>query len=288
MNKDSHRLRDIYQHPGNNHLVEEIRAGIQELGTGPVMVHSDALMTLQAIPRKLKGREALDAHIINLRYIANDRGLWIPSFDSDFPSKPFNVITSTGRVGSIAELYRTDYAEWRTEVPMLSFVGEGPKPILKIEQPYDPYGEHSVFAELIKRNGVILFYGAAFRSMTMIHHIEARNGRPLYRYDKILQNKRILHGKQCEKFQILFHCRPKQGHFEYDFQKLKLDLEKAGLLHTFGKGINAFGIKARDLSGKLEYEYEKDPFAFLDQKTRSWIKPLIKKLGRRLIVSDIE
>ena len=43
------------------------------LGRGPVLVHSDSFHTIREISRGLRGDEALDAHIQNLKLISGGR-----------------------------------------------------------------------------------------------------------------------------------------------------------------------------------------------------------------------
>ena len=261
---------------------------VADLGRGPLLVHSDSFHTMKEIPRGLKGNEALDAHIQNLKLISGGRGLWLPSFDEDFPRRPFNMRTSRGRVGEIAERYRTHWAEWRTPVPLISFVGEGRPPDLTITDPYDPYGNGSAFADLIKRDGIILFYGASFSTLTMIHHIEVLNGRPLYRYDKILKNHLIGEKGQKVSFNLLYHCRPSLKPFEYDFEKLQRTLLTRGLILPSSSNSSVFAINARALCDVWKTLLLDDPLVFLKTESRFWIEPLLKRLRRRFIASDIE
>jgi hypothetical protein len=133
-----------------------------------------------------------------------------------------------------------------------------------------------------------LFYGASFSTLTMIHYIEVLNGRPLYRYDKILKNHLIGEKGQKVPFNLLYHCRPSLKHFEYDFEKLQRTLLTRGLILSSSSNSSIFAINARALCDVWKTLLLDDPFIFLKSESRFWIEPFLKKLRRRFIASDIE
>lgn len=269
--------------------VDTIRDRVAELGSGPVMVHADAFGARRLIAPDLACAAALDAHVAALRAIAEDRGLWLAAMDDVFPAQQFDVRRTPCAVGRISEHYRLHHAQWRTPVPLASFAGEGPAPALDLTWPHDPYGEESIFAELAERDGVLLFYGAPFSSATILHYAEIRAGRPPYRYDKLLEGRLITADDRSREAGLLYHCRPRGMRLDYDFPRLQLDLETAGLLWRLPRpGVPVMAVNAARLRRFWDGHLARDPLYLLDRESRDWVAPLLSRLGRRFVPGDFE
>src|SRR5688572_13376453 len=116
------------------------RALLAERGSGPVFVHSDVFRAARLVKPERDRHELLTAHVKLLRALSDDRGLWHPAFNYDFPrSRTFNVQSDESQIGPIPEHFRTHFAEWRTPIPMFSVSGIGMMPHVSWHDDTDPF-----------------------------------------------------------------------------------------------------------------------------------------------------
>ncbi len=258
-------------------------------GTGPVFVHSDLLQTASLLSIRTGRAEMLGAHMDLLRLATGGRPLWMPAFNYDFPkTREFDVCNTPSQVGVLPEHFRRRVATWRSPVPVFSFSGEGDGFDIPLDAEIEPFGRQSGFSELVRRDAVILFYGAPFESVTIIHHAE-HVATPLYRYDKTFTGKVILPDGIHRDIKLRFHVRPRGKEFDYNWPYLRDELCKDGFLHC-GEGPlrTVLVMSARKFVGKLESLMKRDPFSLLDDVTREWAEASVNRLGRRLQIEDFE
>ena len=122
-------------------IAEEISALAAKLGSGPLFVHSDPFRTARLVPRSRDRLGLLDSHVEVLTDAAGDRGLWLPSFNYDFPkTHRFDMANDPCQLGPLPEHFRQTAEEWRTPVPMFSVSGIGEDPGISWGEMTDPFG----------------------------------------------------------------------------------------------------------------------------------------------------
>lgn len=213
----------------------------------------------------------------------------MPAFNYDFPrSHTFDVATDPSQLGPIPEHFRTTTAGWRTPTPMFSVSGEGSYPSVSWGEGTDPFGPDSIFARLIERDGVIVYYGDTFSFNTIVHYAERRFGPPLYRYDKIFAGSVVMPGGGTSEGSLRFHVRPFGKELDYDWTRLFAEALGAGVCRPVEGAPEVTAASARALSEFWIEAMTSDPLCLLDKQSRSWVEPLLEKLGRRFAITDFE
>ena len=269
--------------------MNEIRALVERMGGGPVFVHSDPFRAARMV-KPVRDRNAfLDAHIAVLRDAAGDRALWLPAFNYDFPRTfLFDVRASESQLGPIPERFRLSAAGWRTSIPIFSIAGIGADPQPRWGTATDPFGEGSIFAELVRSDGVVLYYGETFHYNTLVHYSERVSGGPVYRYDKLFPGKVIMADGTEVEGSLDYHVRPLGTGLDYDWTRLQEDAIEAGVCRRLEGAPEILAASAKALSDLWVTSLRRDPFSLLDDKTRRWVEPAIEELGRRFVISDFE
>ena len=266
-----------------------VRALIDSMGQGPVFVHSDPFRAARMV-KPVRDRNAyLDSHIDVLRGAAEGRDLWVPSFNYDFgKSGLFDVKESPSQLGPIPERFRTTHAEWRTPIPIFSITGLGHSPQPRWGPETDPFGEDSIFAELVRQDGVVLYYGETFHYNTLVHYSERVSGGPVYRYDKLFPGRVILADGTSVEGTLDYHVRPLGTGLDYDWDRLLTEAIAAGVCRRLENAPEILAASARALNDLWVRSLRQDPLSLLDEKTRHWVEPAIEELGRRFVISDFE
>ena len=259
------------------------------MGEGPVFVHSDPFRAARLV-KPVRDRNAfLDSHIDLLMSAAEGRALWVPTFNYDFPrTGMFDVRASESQLGPLPERFRLNTAEWRTAIPIFSVAGIG-----SISQPpwgfrTDPFGEQSAFAELVRRDGVVLYYGETFHYNTLVHYAERVAGGPVYRYDKLFPGQVVMTDGTSVEGSLDYHVRPMGTGLEYDWPRLLEEALDAGVCRRLESAPEVLAASARGLRDLWVNAIKQDAFALLDDNTRAWAEPAVEKLGRRFLISDYE
>jgi aminoglycoside N3'-acetyltransferase len=261
---------------------------IEGLGSGPVLVHSDAFRAARLVG-PVRDRDALLAgHLDLLTAAAGTRGLWMPEFNYGFPrAKSYDVAATPTDLGPIPEAFRTAAAEWRTPVPMFSVAGTGPEPELEWGDETDPFGPRSIFAKLVEADGVILWYGNTFSSSTVIHYVEAKRG-PAYRYDKNFPGVVTMPGGESVPGSLKAHVRPLGAGMEYAWDRLERSAIDAGIVRQLKGNPEVLAANARAICDHWDEMMLDDRLSLLDDKTRRWVEPALDDVGRRFIITDFE
>lgn len=262
---------------------------LQSLGSGPVLVHSDPFRAARMV-KPVRDRNALlDAHVAVLRAAAEGRSLWLPTFNYDFPrTLVFDVGSSESQLGPIPERFRVAAADWRTPIPIFSIAGVGEAPQPRWDFGTDPFGGDSIFAELVRQDGVVLYYGETFHYNTLVHYSERVSGGPLYRYDKIFPGRVIMPDGSSVEGSLDYHVRPLGTGLDYDWPRLLTEAIDAGECRRLESTPEILAASARGLNELWVSNLRSDPLSLLDAKTRKWVEPAIDELGRRFVISDFE
>ena len=184
------------------------------------------------------------------------------SWKSCTPSNPyFNVKSTPGNVGILAEIFRKNYAKFRSFHPTHSICGIGPKAeslLSQHEKAETPCSEFSPFRKLADSEGIILMIGVDLSACTLFHCAEEMIAKKVYlnlKPEKYICTN--INGLQ----QII--CVNKHKGIPRYYNKLKPLLEKSGVLrHGFYKGVEWISIKAK---GSLQISLDalrRDPYYF--------------------------
>lgn len=259
------------------------------LGRGPLFVHSDPFRAVRLVPRSRDRLGLLDCHIEQLIEAANDRGLWLPSFNYDFPkTHRFDVKNDPCQLGPLPEHFRQTTEEWRTPVPMFSVSGIGGDPGITWGEMTDPFGPESIFAQLEKRDGVVVYYGDTFHYNTIVHYAERKAGGPVYRYDKLFPGVVVNKGGEEIPGSLNYHVRPMGSGLDYDWPRLLADAVAAGVCVRLEGHPEVLAASARALMQHWVEAIKSDPFSLLDEKTQAWARLAHEKSGRRFTIGDFE
>jgi aminoglycoside 3-N-acetyltransferase len=254
-----------------------------------VFVHSDPFRAARLVKPVRDRNVFLDSHIALLRETTEGRALWLPMFNYDFGrTGVFDVRDSESQLGPIPERFRVAHAEWRTPIPIFSIsgIGQDPQPRWGFET--DPFGDNSIFASLVRQDGVILYYGDTFHYNTLVHFSERASGGPVYRYDKLFPGVVVMSDGSRVEGSLDYHVRPLGTGLDYDWARLLQEALNAGVCRRSEGAPEVLAASARALSDLWVNDILRDPYALLDEKTRGWAEPAIEKLGRRFVLSDFE
>jgi aminoglycoside 3-N-acetyltransferase len=263
---------------------------LQGIDFKKVCIHSDMFYGFKFV-KGLSREQQLQCHYDVLKSVVDQRPVWMPSFNYDYPAtKEFNVQRSPSQVGALTEYFRTHIANWRSLVPIFSFTGDDSIPILEIDKIIDPFGEKSLFQQMIWDNTLIIHYGInGIHSSTIIHYCERMSGKLYYRYDKIFSG-RVISKDKIYDIDLNFHVRPKSDKIlEYDWKRLEKDLIQTGLmikLSDFRFEIRL--VNAADLANFWINKMQEDPLYLLDTDSLAWVEPKLEELGRPFLLSDFE
>ena len=295
--------------------IEALRALINLCRPGPLMVHSDVFKAAQFVGPFLNKGKYLQDHCDVLTDVAADRPIWMPTFNYDFTkSGVYDVAKSASKVGALTEHFRRNLAKWRTPVPVFSYCGTGAEPELdgaraldksetKIEardKPTDthreiikPFGAQSVFANLVDRQGSLLFYGANFIAVTFLHYVEELC-QALYRYDKQFDGTVVDSLGVQRDVTVEFHVRPLGETLKYNVDGMLADLIEARIarcLESPGSDSYDQSVIACDALQLQEFWISRlaaDPFYMLHESCKSRFIAAHKALGRRVRLDDFE
>ena len=265
----------------------------------PALVHSDLMPILvanQTDLRRFAVDEAFQDGVLSALYtqlqtLVRGRDLWLPTFNYDYcQKKKFDVAKTVSQVGIFSEYFRLKHSIWRTKTPIFSISGIGLEPpaCVTADGKLDPFSVFSDFGHFVERDGLILFFGARF-SPTFIHYIERcfRSG-PLYRYDKIFEGI-VSDGLSNSEISVNYHVIPRSVSVKYDVDKIAADLRSDGLLQPLPTPFHPCEvISARSMLDYCFQRLERDPYYFLTEDTVDLVAPMIKKIGRRLKITDFD
>jgi hypothetical protein len=145
-----------------------------------------------------------------------------------------------------------------------------------------------MFAELIARDGVILYYGDTFHYNTLVHKAERVNGGPVYRYDKTFPGTVIDADGSSLEGSLLYHVRPLGTGLDYDWPRLLDEALDAGVCRRLDEAPEILAASARSLHDLWVSDMRDDPCALLDARSRKWVEPAVEELGRRFVLTDFE
>jgi aminoglycoside 3-N-acetyltransferase len=240
--------------------------------------------------KKLSRNEQLTMHYQAIKELVEKRPLWMPSFNYDFTkSGIYDIQQAPSEVGILSEFFRMQIAKWRSPVPVFSFTGDDEPPAFHDNLYIDPFGETSLFHQLVQDNALLIYYGTTnINSSTIIHYCESVSGALNYRYEKIFKGAIIT--DDSEKQVVLkMHVRPKGLGLNYDWKRLEDNLKRKSILHEFkNHRFDIKVIRVIDICNHWIAKMQEDPLYFLDDESRGRVEEKLQKLGHPFLISDFE
>ena len=215
----------------------DITAALRGLGVRPggmLLVHS----ALQGSGRVegLRSRDKLDTIVRGLQGAVDVAGgggtLVAPTFTYSFcRGEVYDADASPSTVGALGEHLRRQPGVRRTLDPIFSSAVAGPVDPAFEEALFRPgdvecFGPRSIFAQLLARDGQLLFYDAGFGFCTFVHHVEWLLGvryRFLKRFSGVVRAGGLDTGTSAD-----FLVRPLDGSVETFFGPLEQALLACG------------------------------------------------------------
>ena len=235
-------------------LINNLQSACSEFPEVPILLHSDLLkigITARPSERTQICKDYEDALMLSLK----ERPILIPTFNYDFcKNGVYNRLESPSQVGALSDYFRVHYALFRSLTPIFNFVILNQNKEFSLKPSLNVFGQDSLFAELYKQNGLVLFLGADFSTNTFLHYIEECS-KVGYRYIKSFSGI-IQDNTKDVPITVHYRVRPWAApSLAYDFQKLQKDAEEGGILKEHQVG-----------QGKLLYYHARELFAFWSEK----------------------
>lgn len=263
--------------------------GGKRLMEPPILVHSDLRYYLQGAAKKSRHDMLIDA-LECVAQLAQGRRLWFPTYNYDFAvNGRYSVQESPSQVGVLTEFFRRNHASWRTETPMFSIAGEGPAPTLSAQQSdVNPFSTGGIFSALIQQGGSVLLFGVGIRMASVFHHAEVSNGRfPVYRFQKEFSGTTVRMDGSEVPTKIAYQVSPLEKRVLYDWGRITRWALEYGFLVPIS-GRSCYHLDPRAFVHAWLREVAADPFWPLDTPTRSWVEPMVDRLGRGFVQNDFE
>jgi aminoglycoside N3'-acetyltransferase len=255
----------------------------------PYLIHTDiSNLSLEILRNKNLGTSPQDRVVNLLIKELQTEEIWLPAFNYDFATtKVFNPNEDKIQVGSINEQVMKMNSSRRTLTPIFSFTGLGELLMPIKKSLYKPFSHDSELSTLLQEDSDVIFLGAPISSFTFIHFIEEAKNIG-YRYIKRI-NGQIKLKHELYETALEWKVRPAKQKLNYDWNKITHELVSAGILQrydTFGKHSYIMKLsKCYEVIGK---KIEEDPYYLLDNETRNWAEPKMRKLQRSFHLSDFE
>lgn len=269
-------------------LKKEIFKYISKNGNSHILIHSDVLFGFRI---KFENQtDFLAEHFKELQEACQTLEILMPSFNYDFcKGKPYDLKNDSSQVGALSNYFKDNKSSWRSSTPVFNFSGTGTNPSPNLPDEIDPFDDTSIFGFLAKSKGLLMHYGSAFETTTLIHYVERMSGKLLYRYDKTFNGQVIDLNGQRHDVKLIYHVRPKGFSLVYDWSKIENDLLNIGLIAKYKEGRTQISLTRIDKVvdfwlGKLST----DPFYFLDIMASPWIKNKYNELRRPFLITDFE
>ena len=254
----------------------------------PILFHTDLSKIERKTLKGLNGKvNVIEGLHLKLKETFHDQELWFPAFKYDFTrTGMFDPLNDPIQVGAFNESLRKSGKYTRSTVPLFSMLRENATPVNQFREIIEPFGVEGDYGELRKRNGHIIFFGAAISSLTYIHFIESLVDIP-YRYPKIFEGKLKLES-EMRSVSIKYLVRPLGLSLEYDWERMHQEFKDAKIVQKTNDLGNYEIYNARALAEYMISRYSEDIYWTLKQDSREIVEAKIEKLGRSFRLSDFE
>ena len=233
-----------------------------------IFIHTDLA---KAVNIKFEKSSFLKNHYEFLGENLKNSNLFFPSFNYDFlKNKVYDIENDIIQVGALNEFIRLNYYKYRSFTPVFNFISlNKPKEFTDDNKSIiDPFDKTSIFHYLYDSNSAYFHYGSDFSTTTLIHYAESMANNLTYRYIKEF-NGQIKYNKSIRSVSLSYHVRPLDFYQEYDWNKIKLDIENQGLLYKFESGrTQLIAFNVRDVVNFWLKTIRISPFYFLNEESK--------------------
>lgn len=257
-----------------------------------LLVTTDLRRLRGGLPKSATRPEILEASFQLLRTYTGIESVWLPAFNFDLTStghgkyQPDSITT-----GALNNYIWREKSDWKSQDPVFSLVGWGEKPNTFQLQTSEltPYGEGSIFEELISGDTQILSFGLGISDgATFMHMVESNRPQgPMYRYSKNFKGVYDISG-QSMNLSINMHCRPVGHDLEYDLPRLNADLIANKLVEVLNPELSIFIGKISNIYDFWLDRATLDPYYLLTPATKISFLKIRERLGRNFTLSDFE
>lgn len=229
-------------------ILTELSRTLKELGleSGAVVcVFSDLVsLGLSAETGEVAHREGVwglcRAYIETVFSVLGPSGtLLMPTFTySAFRSEVYDPETTPSTVGLLTEVFRTQSDTLRSEHPIFSFAGRGPKAheLLHLDT-LDCFGAGSFFDKMVQVNGYYLLLGTSFQSAATFMYHSLQKEKVPYRFPKEFEAK-ILRSGRTESVQVPYFARELDSNVDCNRGRIETEAIEQNLVKraTFAGG----------------------------------------------------
>jgi aminoglycoside 3-N-acetyltransferase len=258
----------LFNTNGEQIFGHDFETALQTIGIkkGDVLfIHSD--LTKFGNLLSFNRNQLLETLIQVFKRCVGDKGsLIMPTFSYSFcKNEIFDVEKTKSTTGVLSEYFRKQPSTQRTIQPIQSCAvwGYDQKSLLLIDK--DTFGEKSIFENLFKLKGKIVYFGTSFLISTFNHHIEQMHGVP-YRYMKsfkgIISNDNMQYNDE-----FTFYVRPTDRNVISDSSRFGEYLSDGGYLRKVNIGEGTIETIDSDILFHEGYKkLDEDIFYFLKEK----------------------
>lgn len=232
--------------------------------------------------------EFIESHLHSIENNLGRKNIIFPTFNFNFKETgEFRPQSDDTTVGSLPNYLIGKKGFYRSHTPFFSCISPNYDLVRNYVgcSNYQPFSENSIFGDLYKSDGSIIFFGANVTTLTFIHFVEHFTGPPIYRYDKYFHGQ-VVTDSNSKVVEVKFHVRPLGINLAYDRPKIEKVLRQAGALLELAP--NVYGVRARAYTEAFGDLLNQEDFPLLDEPTREKVIAKYKQLGRRFIISDFE
>ena len=257
-----------------------------------LLVTTDLRRLRKGLQKSTTRSEILEASFELLRSYTGMESVWLPAFNYDLTSTGFGKYQPDSiTTGALNNYIWREKSDWKSQDPVFSLVGWGEKPNTFQLQTAEltPYGEGSIFEELICGDAQILSFGLGISDgATFMHMVESNRPQgPMYRYSKNFKGIYEIND-QTMNLSIEMHCRPAGHDLEYDLPRLNADLITNRLVEVLNPELSIFIGKISNIYDYWLDQATLDPYYLLTPGTKKSFLSIRERLGRDFKSTDFE
>ena len=215
----------------------------------------------------------------------------MPSYNYGFfRDRTFDPRTARSEMGVLSEHFRTHHAQWRTPTPILSFSGTGAEPHVDLSmRVLRPNSAEAPIGRLVRFGGRQLMLGCTVQWSSLFHYAEVFEGAfPVYRYEKGFSGTTLDSQGAPQDVEVRYAVTSMDRPVEYDFSSMHAAMLEAGATRPSARYPASFDVDPQDFVLTWQRLSDADPFWPLTQETRSWVQPMVERLGRGFLIEDFE
>ncbi len=253
-----------------------------------LLMHIDAIGARIIVSGMKDRQQIVSEYKSRILQLGVERNLLLPTFNYDFCSRGvYDVGNDQTQLGPVNEALRVEFSLTRTRMPVFNFVNTRGQMEQEESSELDPFDKESIFGQIYKRNGLIVWFGAGLNYTTMLHHVERIVGVP-YRYDKKFYGRIIDFDLSATQVCLKYHVWPRGIDLKYDWVKLELDLKTAGILQTDSKMEFVRYSKAREIVDFWVANITNNNLYCLTDESRIYVETFLQDKQRGFQIEDFE